>query len=711
MTAPLQSVPLFQTSHAPVGAWASLVFGTPGRGVCIRNDTAGTALEADLLIALRRGNQVSAFPFVRSPGDFPDWQFLSPAAIARGLSACTDEYAAPGITFRLLAPHAALPNPKRAGNLQFATAPGILMELQIDNTGSDDPATAFLGLALPPAASAPPLRPVDWTSKTLCGIAHGGQWILAAPAIKNETATLQTRALASALATPEMPLDPSATAGGIVIKIPPRSSRTIPLVFAWYAHGPVTQGIDARCMYTNYFPRMEAVANFLLQNAARVRESCDGFDSRAFAACADPHKFRILAQALRSYDASTQVVESPNPPASATPHGPAAAGPAAFFASIDPVDHRRNPLDTIADRLPWDLFRNPWVVRNLFDLATTHYAYYDRLRFPDTAAGVGGDLIPTGISFARDLGCGSAYAPGSIPAQQADPAARSAFDAAGASPGWSGGRYSTEVLLNSIYMLTGYALLAQDTPWAKTRLPFARELLAGLENRDHPDPNQRTGILKADSALADGPEQTSFAGESPLLANAHGSLSVALKTFCANLLLTTYFQNNNDLHSADYSYAFARKTAAAIAAAFNPETQSLPANLLSPGNSPALVLAALEPLALPTWLGLTSTLAEYFPELYSVLSAHVQTCIKPAPQGCFDAAAPALRLINTAAPNAPERIIPVLFVLERLFQINPETQFPGLWKSLADSLERPAAHLPINLQSLAAALYLKPAAV
>ena len=167
-------------------------------------------------------------------------------------------------------------------------------------------------------------------------------------------------------------------------------------------------------MYTNYFQRVEAVANFLLQNAARVRESCDGFDSRAFSACGDPHKFKILAQAVRAYDASTQVVESPNPPVSSTPHGPPQKGPAAFFASIDPKDHRRNPLDTIADRLPWDLFRNPWVVRNLFDLATTHYAYHDRLRFPDAAPGTDGD-IPSSISFARDFGCGSAYAPGRNP--------------------------------------------------------------------------------------------------------------------------------------------------------------------------------------------------------------------------------------------------------------------------------------------------------
>ena len=127
MPAPLQSVPLFLTQHAPVGAWASLSFGTPGKGICIQSQNAGTFAEADLLIALRRGAQTSAFPFVRSPSDYSDWQFLPTESITRGLSASTDEYACPNLTFRLFSPHAALPNPKRAGNLQFATAPGILI--------------------------------------------------------------------------------------------------------------------------------------------------------------------------------------------------------------------------------------------------------------------------------------------------------------------------------------------------------------------------------------------------------------------------------------------------------------------------------------------------------------------------------------------------------------------------------------------------------
>jgi hypothetical protein len=527
------------------------------------------------------------------------------------------------------------------------------------------------------------LRPLDWSSKTLCGIANGGRWILAAAPVKDEVATLQAHDIAELAPR----IEPAADTGGVVIRVAGRAARTVTLVFAAYTQGLVTTGVDARYFYANYFPRVETVANFLLQNANRVRESCVSFDARTTAACADPHKLAVFSTAIRAYDAPTQVLDSATP-----------TGPAAHFATLE-TRGARNALDRAGDHLPWELFRNPWVIRNIFDLATTAYAYHDKLLFPD-------DETPAepragGMTFARDFGFGSAYAPGAVvvPAGPGRPAL-SAFDGGGAGPGWAGGNLASEILLNAIYMLTSYALMADDTPWAKTRLPFARELLVSLENRDHWDPAKRTGILKAQSAAANGPEQTVFASlpeADGVLALARGNLYMAVKTFCANLLLTTYFQNNNDLHSADYSYAFAQKTAAAITAAFK---DFLPANLLTPdtGASAPRLLAALEPLALPTYLGLTSTLAEYFPELFQALKAHAASCLKPAPQGCLGGTT--LRLASHVPQTDPAKIISILFVLDRLFQ----TPAPaGIWENLAAS-----AAMQNDPQLITSALFIKP---
>ena len=180
--------------------------------------------------------------------------------------------------------------------------------------------------------------------------------------------------------------------------MPPRATRTVTLVFAVYRQGLATQGLDGRYFYTNYFPRVEAAANFLLANAPRVRESCANFDARTAAACGDPHRLAVFSHAVRAFNARTQVLDTVTP-----------TGPVAYFAAIAP-DGPRNPLDRIADHLPWELFRNPWVVRNVFDLATTAYAYRDQLRFP--ADSTPDELRPGGMSFARDFGFATAYAPG-----------------------------------------------------------------------------------------------------------------------------------------------------------------------------------------------------------------------------------------------------------------------------------------------------------
>ena len=268
------------TPHSPVGAWTSFSLGTAG--LAIQIESLDPQPNADLLVVLHRNGATRALPFVQDTAAYPAWSFLPPSALSRTFTPCIDEFSAAGITLRIFTPHAALPNPKRSGNLQYATAPGILLEVSIDNSASDAPATAFVGVR---SHAAGRLRPLDWSSKTLCGVANGGRWISAAAPVKDEIATLQSDDLGDL--SPR--IEPAASAGGIVIRVPARTMKTVPLAFAAYTQGLVTQGIDARYFYASYFPRGETVANFLLQNAQRVRESCISFDT--------PHHRRMCGSA------------------------------------------------------------------------------------------------------------------------------------------------------------------------------------------------------------------------------------------------------------------------------------------------------------------------------------------------------------------------------------------------------------------------------
>jgi hypothetical protein len=670
-------VPLSMTEHAAVGAWASLTFGAPGKGVIIEHE--GVGREADFVVGVSREGVSRVMPFARGNEAFPGMTVATEGDVARTMSPCLDEFTmsgggAPTVTLRVYTPHAALPNPKRSGNLQYATAPGVLIDLLIDNSDSDSPATAFVGMDFgagfgKAAGEGVRLRPVDWSSKTLVGVAESGRWALAAQAAKDEVFTVLAADAAACVIAGMGAIEPGGRQGGVAVKVAPRSTRTLTLVFAVYHQGTVTQGVEGRYLYTAYFPRIEAAANFLLTNAQKIRESCSSFDGRARSACPDPEKLTLFARAVRAYEAQTQVIDS--------------AG-AAYFAVIDKKTGCRNVIDAAADHLAWELYRNPWVIRNLFDLATTAYSYHDRVRFPGDLESPD-ELREGGMSFAHDFGYHTAYTPGPASAEEMR----------------GGPSMATEELLNAVYMLTSYALLADDTPWAKTRLPFARELMTSMENRDHWDPERRTGILKAESDRG-GPgraEVTAFGSAGSALAPARGNLYIAVKTFCANMMLTTYFQNNNDLHSADYSYAFAQKTAAALVAAFDKERGMLPPNLLGLAvDNNERVIAALEPLAIPTYLGLTSTLPEYFPELFNVLKTHAETCLR---DGCIDVATGSLRLASGSSHLMAGKGIAVLYVLERLFGIDVKSQCSGAWKAVEAA--------GIDGRAIAAALFVKPA--
>jgi hypothetical protein len=659
----LSAASFFMTHHSPVGAWASLTFGAVGRGVCIDHEKLLAEPNADLLVAVHRGDgSTTALPFVENVGAFPGWRVLGEGEVKRTLSACVDTFVAEeaGITLKAFTPHPALPNPKRSGNLQYSTVPGVLLEVTIDNSNSDSPATAFVGVNLKKGQGG--LRPLDWSSKTLCGVGSGSNWVLAAAPVKDEVFTVQAANVADHVAAGTGAIEPGSTAGGVAIKVAARSKRTVHLVFAFYHSGTVTQGIEGRYLYTVYFPRVEAVANFVLANSAKILESCTNFDSRAAAACGDETKLAVFSQAVRAYEANTQLIDAVAPP---TAQG--GGGNVPYFTVIEGAEGYRNALSVAVDHLPWELYRNPWVVRNIFDLATTSYAYHDRVRFPSDAESPE-ELREGGMTFVHDFGYHTTYTPASTSALER------------ANVKGAGSFMSAEELLNGVYLLTSYALLADDTPWAKTRLPFARELMVNLENRDHWDPEKRTGILKAESEkVGSGAEATGLAFLGEELGGVPGNLYVAVKTFCANMLLTTYYQNNNDLHSADYSYAFAQKTAASLVAAFDAGAGLLPANLLRPDVNGARLIAALEPLAVPTYLGLTSTLPEYFAELFNVLKTHAVSCLKG---GCVDAGTGGLRLASSSSVISVGKVINVLYVLERLFGIDVATEYPTLWREV-----------------------------
>jgi hypothetical protein len=637
---------LSSTHHSPVGAWSGLYFGEPGKGAAIGHEAPVPVFNADLLIGVSRGKgRTACLPF--SASALPaGWR--AAGAVEQELTPCVNSYLISGaemenagVKLRVHTPHVSIPNPKRARSLQYATVPSLLVELTIDNTGSDEAATGFFGVRWLGEGM---MRALDWASNHLCGVAVANRFAVGAQHVKGQIFTACGNDFASLAENGVGGISNDGNVGGIVMKVPPRGTHTLVVAFAFHHSGLATYGIDGRYVFGGYFSRIENAVSFTLSAADRIKESCETLDAR-LSAGQSKERLAILSHAIRQYDACTQLVDVGT-------GGP----PMPQYCMISGARAWRNAINAAVDHLPWELFRNPWVVRNIFDLFTANYSYADQTVFAGD-----GELREGGMALCHDMGAGASYSPATTSACERG-------NVSGAS-----GYVTSESVLSAIYMLTSYALTADDTPWSRTRLPFARELLASLENRDHHNAEMRNGILKATSTLCGpkGAESTSFTEMDPTLGAAHGSTYLAAKTFCANILLTTYFQNNNDLHSADYAYAMAQKTATTLAAAFDERRGAFPISL---EGGEGISLAILEPLAIPTYLGLAGTFAEYFPSLMEKMKRHAETCLRAG--ACVDAAG-GLKIASHTAASLPSKVAAAYYVMETLLKMDVGRAAPG----------------------------------
>ena len=376
----------FSPSIPRLAAWSSLTFGLPGQGISIDHEDPALTNSADFLIALSHGpGKTVALPFVgpataadyegqhargadsaaKASGSYRDrFTFLKPEEVTRTLSPCVDTFSSATISLSVYTPFPSIPNPKRSSQPQFSVCPGILMEVTFDNSASDQPATGFIGLGYHGRGR---IRPMDWsTNGALAGVGFASSWALAAlPAA--HISTLRDNSIAEHVELGTPLIHNGGQEGGILVKIAPHQKLTIPVTFAFYHGGNATQGIDGSYYYTQFFLDLEAVANFTLRNVGKIKESCTNLDAKISALAPDPAKQAAIGQGLRGYNANSQLIISNNIP---------------YFSVMAGQFTWRNSLDLAVDHLPWELYRNTWTVRNIFDLYSAHYSYRDELSFP-----------------------------------------------------------------------------------------------------------------------------------------------------------------------------------------------------------------------------------------------------------------------------------------------------------------------------------------
>jgi len=627
----------YNAQHSPIGAFASFTLGQKGPkgGLGLQQ---GTPANEPVFIGLEsrdNANHFEALPFFDTDADNEAENFVSDSdaspqlddhhlgeipgvkitpfaddAIGRTLTMARDTWTAGDLTFRIISPVFELPDAEKDlpdhAALKLATCPAVLVELEVDNTACDRDRRAYFGFKGNDPYSQ--LRQLDDLSTPgLHGLAQG----------RRKGIFTQERSAAVGQAfdlTPVLrPVVPDnlgftlGPVGAITVDAPAGQRSVFRFAVAFFTDDLVSSGEDSVYFYTRYFDRLDAVADFALSNFDTLRQHADAADARLDDAAHlnDAQRWQ-LAQAVHSYYGSTQFLDLGR----ARPLSHEGRTPCWV---VNEGEYRMmNTFDLTVDMLFFELQMNPWTSRNVLDRFASRYAYTDTLHFP------GGDNDhPGGVSFTHDQGVANHFTP----------------------PGYSSyeltklhGCFSymtCEQLTNFICCIATYDHVSADHDWTATHAGLLVDCLDSLINRDHPDDDQRNGIMGLDSSrTAGGSEITTYDSLDTSLGQARNNVYLGVKSWASYVLLDKLLTRLGKTDDAARAKQQARRSATTIASQADDQGR-IPAVLFE--DNEAYIIPAVEGLVFPFVAGAREALADDGPygELIAALRKHLDVVLTP----------------------------------------------------------------------------------
>lgn len=640
-------IPMFHTHHAPVGAWASLTFGSPSKGVSIDLENPEVKDSGTLLFGMANGQEVHTIGFTerqktegdatgdreRPPmkGAFRDYGLYGQEEIVRTLTPSLDRYEAGNLCLTVYTPCQGLPDPEKGEIPSDMCLPGVLMDLTVDNRTGERPCTAFFGLAYPAPKK---IAAVD--TANMCGFGYKGSRAFAAEK-EEDIFLVQGGGALGHLKEGKASIHQNGPAF-IGLHVPAGEKRTLSVVWAVYASEGSNGYLHTRYYYSRYFGDVFEATEGVLARREQIRQRSEEADRALMDRVdnQDASHLQLFCQAVRGYYASSQLLED----AEGQVHWNVSEGAYLW----------RNTMDLCADHLAWELLANPWIVRSLMDDFLEGYSYHDRVNF----VGWEGDF-PGGISFCHDMGCFFTYSGKGHSAYEHENAAGQSFYL----------YMTTEELLNGIYGICGYVLKTGDMEWLKSHEGLLSELMDSLENRDASTEDERNGILKAVSCRSGtcGLESTTYDALDHSLLEASGNLYVFIKTWCALVMLCKCALAEGNEKVADRAERMLQRCRNSVRLFQDSDNAWLKANAYR--DLPGAVAAAAEALVIPYLLGVLRKEEE--PELFDGLYRHEMACLRPGV--CIDEATGGLRLSSTSTNTWTSKVVLTLYAMEEILKM------------------------------------------
>jgi hypothetical protein len=550
-------------SHA-VGGMA-LERGSPAdSGVFVGYRTASGKMYS---MPFSKGISNDAERYSRSDGDSAGDSFVfEDSDIQRDYKWASDRFAAPGLKFEVTTPFFSIPDPKTASDaaLRFASCPATFVKLRIENTSTED-WEGFFALKNDQYWS-----PLSNRIKDTKGFVSRERMGFATQADVEEFCDFTVeQSFAKAHATPNFLLGPVA---GCRFSVPAGETREVEFVLAYYIAGQATFNHPAKYWYTQHFDGIDAVFAYAFENYQRYLTEADQRDAElADSGLNESQQFQ-LAHATRSYYGSTEWLTDGKP----------------LWVVNEGEYLMMNTLDLTVDMLFFELRFNPWTVRNVLEQFADRYSYEDEIFAPDDPE----TLYPGGLSFAHDMGVANHFSPEGYSSYECSALDRLCFS------------YMTcEQLTNWILCAGVYVAKTKDQDFIQKHTEIFARCLESLLRRDHPDPEQRNGLMGFESSRTKGGgEITTYDSLDHSLGQARDNIYLGGKCWASYLALDYIFNLLGDAEQAQSCQVAALRCSETLAAAFDEKGGFIPAVL--DGENQSAIIPAAEALVYPWEMGL-----------------------------------------------------------------------------------------------------------
>ena len=641
----MRSTNSFHAHHSPMGSHSSFTLGMYGAngGMALEK---GAPADQSIFIGYRTESGLTKlFPFYEnlvndaerfsqedSQNETRTVEF-SENEIQRNYHWATDEFIAPGIDFKIRTPFFSIPDPASADaeSLKKASCPASFIEITINNDSNEN-WDGFFALQ-----GSTPWTPMSTRQDGLKGMMTRNEMGFASEddSVSEFIDFGIEQALAGTHKTPNFLLGPI---GGLSFSVPAGTSQTVRIALAYYKAGNVTFNRSASYWYTQYFDSIESVFSYALKHYDDYTETALQSDKELIAYDLSDDQQFLIAHATRSYYGSTEWLVEDGKPLWLVNEGE--------YLMI-------NTLDLTIDMAFFELNLNPWTVRNVLEHFVTHYSYEDEVFSPDDP----NILHKGGISFTHDMGVGNHFSPNEYSCYECAGIDRKCFS------------YMTyEELTNWILCAGLYVSHTQDKEFLEKHTNLLKECFESLQNRDHPDPSKRDGLMGYDSSRTlGGGEITTYDSLDHSLGQARKNVYLGGKCWASYLALESLFKLLGKQELADSAHAAAVMCASTLENAFDESLGFIPA-VLENGNQSAII-PAVEALIYPYKMGLKeSVLADgEFGGYISALKRHVDHILKPGvciyPDGGW-------KLSSSADNSWMSKICLNQFVIHEILEMN-----------------------------------------